>query len=308
MVMDMDHPSVPLNPLRVFAIASRHRTFTAAARQLGVSQIAVSRQIAVLEGYLGVKLFKRGPRSVILTEAGRNFSQQVTGPIDELEQVTRRFRSQESEKTVELRVYPSFAHYWLLPRLSDLTSRHPSCELRFDTRVEPLDFRGTQIDVAIQLGHGDWRDARCRKLFDEVVDVVGSPAYAQGLPPADDGNPMKNARLLHARYRRREWAVWSAAAGIGIDDCEGVEFDSSVLAYSAAQNGFGLAIGQVELLRESLKKKELVQPFEKPVKTGAAFYVIWPTTRSVARNTRNVIDWLLSSAGHKPEFDTRRAT
>ena len=167
--MDEKYRNLPLNPLRTFAVASRHRTFTAAARQMGVSQVAVSRQISILEGYLGVRLFERSARAVKLTQAGRAFGQEVASLFDDLERATVRILNSEAQSTINLRVYPTFAHHWLLPRLATFTTAHPEYRVRFDTTVEPLDFRGTHLDAAVQLGHGTWREAKSRKLFDEVV-------------------------------------------------------------------------------------------------------------------------------------------
>ena len=76
--MEERYRSLPLNPLRAFAIASRHRSFTAAARHMGVSQVAISRQISILEAYLGVKLFERSSHSVKLTDIGRSFGHEIT--------------------------------------------------------------------------------------------------------------------------------------------------------------------------------------------------------------------------------------
>ena len=174
---------LPLNPMRAFAVASRHRTFTAAAQELGVTQVAISRQIALLENYLGVQLFYRDGRSARLTDIGRAYGAEIAELFDGLESVTTRLLHVEQSSTIQLRVYPSFAHFWLLPRLYRFTERHPDLRVRMDTRVAPLDFRGTQLDVAIQLGHDSWREARSRKLFDERIDVVCAPDYADRVGP-----------------------------------------------------------------------------------------------------------------------------
>lgn len=300
--MDRTYRNLPLNPLRAFAVASRHRSFTAAAQEMGISQVAVSRQIAILEGYLGVKLFERSARAAKLTHAGRVFGQEIAALFDDLEGAARRILASEAESTINLRVYPTFAHHWLLPRLSAFTTANPQYRVRFDTAVEPLDFRGTHLDVAVQLGHGTWRDAKCRKLFDEVVDVVCSPAYAGRLDGPTADAMLEKADLLQAKYRRREWEVWAADARTEASPREGMEFDSSLLLYSAAKQGFGLAVGQLDLLRAELDSGALVRPFDRPVATGAAFYVVWPTTKSVSTRTRRFIDWLLESCGEKPAF------
>jgi LysR family transcriptional regulator, glycine cleavage system transcriptional activator len=293
---------VPLNPMRSFAVASRHPNFTSAARELGVSQVAVSRQIAILEDYLGVQLFERGNRSARLTDMGRVFGQEIAGLFDEIEVATEQLLQKESGSTIKLRVYPSVAHYWLLPRLKDFYALYPGLRVRLDTRVNPLDFRGTHLDAAIQLGNGMWREARSRKLFDERIDVVGSPSYLDSIGPVRSPEDVRAGELLHSHYRRRAWEQWSAKMGVELDYRQGSEFDSSLLTYSAAAQGFGLAVGQIDLLLDEIEAGGLVAPLQQPLETGLAFHVVWPTNVSVNTKTRRFIDWLLKQAGQSPEF------
>ncbi|MCG6904969.1 MAG: LysR family transcriptional regulator [Rhodobacter sp.] len=293
---------LPLNPMRVFAVASRHRTFTAAAQELGVTQVAISRQIALLEDYLGVQLYDRDGRSARLTDIGRAFGQEIAEHFDGLETATARLLDLEKANTLHLRVYPSVAHFWLLPRLARFTDQHPGLRVRMDTRVTPLDFRGTQLDVAIQLGTGPWREARSRVLFEERVDVVCAPEYSARLGPFAKVQDVARGALLHSRYRRRAWETWAAQQNVGIDHLTGIEYDSSLLTYSAAAQGFGLAIGQVDLLAGELAAGRLVAPLDQPILTGQAFHVVWPTTLSVSTKTRRFIDWLLKESGQSPEF------
>ena len=293
---------IPLNPLRAFAVASRHKTFTAAARELGVTQVAISRQITTLENYLNVSLFERGTRSAKLTDVGRAFGSEIAGLFDEIERVTQRLITHETESTINLRVHPTFAQHWLMPRLPDFTRRHPGVRVRFDTRVEPLDFRGTHLHVAVQLGSGVWRDARCRKLFEEEVDVVCSAGYLEQFGALSEPADVARGELLHARYRRRAWEYWSQAVGVPLDHQRGTEFDTSLLTYAAAENGFGLAVGQLGILERAVRQGRLVRPLDMRVPTGAAFYVVWPTIISVNVNTKRFIDWMMAQVGAAPEF------
>lgn len=304
--MEKAFRNLPLNPLRAFAVASQHKTFTEAARHMGITQVAISRQVSILEDMLNVKLFERGSRSVKLTDVGRAFSHDIVGLFDELESATERVIAHESDSTIHLRIYPTLAHYWLMPRLADFKRRHPAYRVRLDTSVRPLDFRGTHLDAAIQLGRGDWSDSRCRKLMDETVDVVCSPGYVAGAGRLESPADINSMDLLHARYRRREWELWASAVGAEFNHRHGLEFESSMLAYSACAAGMGLAIGQLEILAPDLESGRLVKPFDRPVTTGASFYVVWPTHRSVGTKTRHFIDWMLEQSGQPPEFFKRR--
>jgi LysR family glycine cleavage system transcriptional activator len=301
-LMQEQRLNLPLNPLRAFAIASRHKTFTAAARELGVSQVAISRQIAILENYLNVSLFERGTRSAKLTDVGRAFGLEIAGLFDELENATHRIISQETQSTVNLRVHPTLAHLWLMPRLPDFMQKYPDIRVRFDTRVEPLDFRGTHLDVAVQLGSGHWKDAKARKLWDEEIDVICSADYLEKVGPLEKPADVERCELLHSRYRRRAWEHWAETIGVQIDYRRGMEFDTSLLTFSAAEQGFGLAIGQLGLLDDLVGRGRLVRPFDMRIATGASFYVTWPTTASVNVKTKKFIDWLLGQVGESPEF------
>ncbi|MFC0216931.1 LysR family glycine cleavage system transcriptional activator [Pseudochelatococcus lubricantis] len=300
--MAEQYRNLPLNPLRAFAIAAQYHTFTAAANHMGISQVAISRQIAILEGYLGVQLFERRARSVKLTEVGKSFSREIIGLFHDLEMATHRVLRNEREMVVHLRIYPTLVHYWLSPRLSRFYDAYPGHSVRLDTTVQPLDFRGTHLDLAFQLGQGEWGDARCRKLFDETIDVVCSPAYAERFNGFRSGADLAHAALLHAKYRRREWDLWAHAADQRLPDEPGMIFESSLLAYGAARDGLGLAIGQIDILQDELDSGRLVRPFMTPVKTGSSFYLVWPTVKSVATPTRHFVDWLLSLAGEPREF------
>lgn len=300
--MEKGYTHLPLNPLRAFTIASRHKSFTAAANYMGVSQVAVSRQVSILEGYLNVKLFERGTRSVRLTQVGRAFSHEISGLFDELESATQRIRADESEQTIRLRIYPTTAHYWLVPRLLDFKERFPDYRVRLDTSVEPLDFRGTHLDVAIQMGLGDWSDSRSRRLMDVTLDAVCAPAYLERAGRLQDPADINPDDLLHSRYRRREWETWFTSVGVPVDHRKGLEYDSSMLTYSAVRAGMGLAMAQLEFIQDDLRDGRLLRPFNRPVRMESAFHVIWPTLTSVSPKTRHFIDWVLEQAGRAPEF------
>lgn len=305
--MDDKAQNLPLNPLRAFAVAARFDTFTAAAQHMGITQVAISRQISILEASLGVKLFDRGSRSVKLTETGRAFGQEIAGLFDALENATERILSRERERTINLRIYPTLAHHWLLPRLGEFKAQYPNYHIRLDTRVEPLDFGGTHLDLAVQLGHGAWPDAKGRKIFDEVVDVVCSPDYAARIDDFRSPKNLQRVELIHSKYRRRDWDMWMASSGITLPPASSTMYDSSVLAYSAAIQGNGLAMGQIAILEEELASGALIRPFQSPLETGSAFYILWPTEKSVSTKARYFVDWLLAITNNEPQFFRHRA-
>ena len=304
--MDDEFFNVPLNPLRAFAIASRHKTFTAAADFMGISQVAISRQIRILEGYLGIQLFVRGARSVKLTEEGRNFGQEIAPLFDSIEASTKRLLMRERLTALDLRIYPTLAHYWLLPHLNQFYEDYPEYTIRLDTTVAPLDFRGTHLDVAIQLGDGMWKDSKARLLFPERIDLVCSPEYEESTGGLKQLSDLEKAAVLHAKYRKRAWKDWMDETGEVVEPKMSLEFETSLLSYSAAINGLGVTVGQIDILGKALERGDLKSVFSKPIETGAGIYIVWPTTKSVSTQTKRFVDWILKINGQQPEFFKRQ--
>lgn len=216
-----------------------------------------------------------------------------------------RVLAQERQKRINLRIYPTLAHYWLFPNLSAFTEAFIDYEIRFDTAVEPLDFRGTHLDVAIQLGDGHWKDAKARRLFPERLDVVCSPGYASKIGTAGPDGALPPPTLIHSRYRRRAWNEWLEMTGMQIEPGRELEYETSLLAYSAAIAGMGLAVGQVDILDHELKSGSLMQPYAGPRETDKEFFVVWPTTKSISVQTKRFVDWVLTLCGQEPEFFRR---
>ena len=302
MVMRGTNRLAPLNPLRSFSVAVRHATFTSAAQEMGITQVAVSRQISILEDYLGVKLFERGASSVKLTEVGKTFGQEIAPLFERIEIATQNLRGANRQTMLNIRVYPTFANYWLMRRLVTFKVAHPEIEIDLDTKVEPLDFRGTYLDFAIQLGHGNWTNCEAIRLFPEEIDVVCSPEYAAKFDGLDTPEKLAQATFLHAHYRRREWETWCKQQGFDIDTQSGCFFRSSTLVYQAAVEGMGVAIAQLLLVEDEVRSGALVRPFKRRTATDQHFWLVWPTTRSVSVHAKRAMDWLLMESGQPTHF------
>lgn len=293
---------VPMNALKVFLVASNSRTFTAAAEELGVTQAAVSRQIALIEETLSMQLFSRGARKLTLTDDGRVLANRL-GPhyfslTDELCEILERRRT----KTVKLRVYPTVADRWLLPLIGQFEEQHPDIALQFDTTVEPLDFRSTGIDVAIQLGTGDWSGAKSRFLFPGTFEPVCSPDYFARFD-RDPQQLLTRGRRLTSRYRRRDWSIWEDATGNRFESDARLLFQSSLLTYNGAILGLGVALGQKVLLGSDFRTGKLICPFDSPVEPAQAFYAVWSSHHALPPHAKRFVDWLLNQCGETTHFN-----
>ena len=142
----------PLNAIRVFEAAARHLSFTRAARELCVTQGAVSQQVKGLEEALGVRLFLRVDRGLKLTEEGRTYAEELGHALRVIEEATGRVRAVPAGAPVTLTCLPSFAHKWLIPRLATFEARNPEVPLRLHTSFEVVDLAHAEVDCAIRNG------------------------------------------------------------------------------------------------------------------------------------------------------------
>lgn len=286
----------PLNPLRVFEVVARTENLTTAARELHVTQSAVSRQIGLLESYLGVELFRRERHGVSLTRSGRAYADQVVPAFETIAQATDKLLKGSSQGALRLRTYTTFAAKWLIPHLGDFRARYPSIEVRISNGVPDVDFDRDPVDVAIQFGDGRWPRVQSDFLFDDEIEPVCSPQFlARYAPSRQHPSSLLRQRLLVSHYRRDDWDHWLSATGLAQEaaGAERMSFSSSVLTWQAAIDGLGVAIGQTALLAQEFQAGQLVRPFERSVRTGKGYYLVRP---AVQRDTRKVTafrDWLL---------------
>src|SRR5688500_14110430 len=159
-----------LHGLQVFEAAARHLSFTEAARELGVSQTAVSHQIKALEGELATSLFRRTKRQVELTEEGRAWALELGHVFSRLHATNRRLRQQPRarRRIVTLSVVPSFGSRWLVPRLGKFLDRHVDTEVRISASERLVDLAAEGIDLGIRYGFGRYPGLVTEKLADDA--------------------------------------------------------------------------------------------------------------------------------------------
>lgn len=292
----------PLNPLKVFEVVARTGNLTVAASELRVSQSAVSRQIAVLEAYLGVTLFVRERIGVRLTDIGRTYASRIAPAFEQISEATKFITRKYSDNVIRLRTYTALTARWLIPRLPRFNQLHPDIEVRITNSSAPLDFGSEQCDMAIVFGEGDWPDADATLLLEDIIEPVCSPEYldvqAGGAGAADIEGVLRGRRLLISKYRKDDWPSWLGPLGLRdvFDEVDTMVFSSSVLTWQAAMNGLGLAIGQQHLLDADIRAGRLIRPFARPLRTGKGHYIVTP---SVQRHSSKILvlkDWLLGEA------------
>jgi LysR family glycine cleavage system transcriptional activator len=286
----------PLNPLRVFEAAARHVHFTRAAAELGITQAAVSRQISVLEDWLGVKLFQRRHNELRLTPAGSQYLTMLGQAFDLIEASTPRTGQAIKQSVITLRVYATFAMRWLIPRLQHFTSRHPDILVDIKTSVTPIKFRPEETGLMIDYHKSELEDVVSQHLFGDIIVPVCSPALLRDGSLPKEPREITRYTLLHSRRRAYDWVDWFAHVGIKGTPQDGCIFDNSSLTYQAAKMGIGVAMGQVYLLEPELLSGDLVIPIDHRLERPRGYCLIYP--KRVRRDPRVIAfhEWIVEEA------------
>jgi LysR family transcriptional regulator of beta-lactamase len=288
----MVRPYLPLNALRAFEASARHLSFTRAAIELCVTQAAVSQQVKQLEDRLGVALFKRLPRGLMITEEGEALLPVLRESFDRIAGTLDRFEHGHLSEVVKVGAVGTFAVGWLLPRLSDFARRFPFVELRLSTNNNRVDMAAEGLDFAIRFGNGAWHSTEALELFEAPLSPLCLPQIAARLKAPDD---LLGETLLRS-YRASEWASWFAASGVDASvPLKGMVFDTSLAMIEACQQAAGVALAPPLMFQRLLTAGQLVQPFA--TETGMGSY--WLTrlkSRPPTTGMRLFQDWLLEMA------------
>lgn len=286
----------PLNALRAFECAARHLSFTKAADELHVTQAAISHQIKGLEDWLGMPLFRRLNRALVLTEAGESYLPAVKDALDTLSHATERLLRRDGSGALTISTMPSFAAKWLVMRLGRFQGRHPELEVRLHTTSQIVDFNQQDVDIAIRFGAGRWPGLRCERLLTEDIYPVCSPALLRGDRPLDKPEDLRHHTLLHDDYFIT-WGTWAEAAGLtGVDVTRGPRFDDSGLLLQAATEGAGVALARGVLVADDIAAGRLVRLFDVHLPGDYAYYVVAPPQHFSKPKVKAFRDWLFEEA------------
>ncbi|WP_322057815.1 LysR substrate-binding domain-containing protein [Paraburkholderia sp. J63] len=264
----------PLQALRALEAAARRRSFSRAAEELHLTHSAVSHHLRALEAELGVELFRRAGSRMIPTAAGAQLAERVRRSLEELREALDATRPGVSAVTrLELSVMSDFASVWLIPRLGDFYDRHPNVDLslRMHADVTPPD--PYPFDIGIWHRRVDEPGFQIRKLLDDQVVAVCSPALLARYP-AFRIEDLAAMPLL--RFSRRSWRDFFDAAGVAAGEPErGPVFDDAGLLLQAAVAGQGAATARLQLARGFIDRGELVQLGQVRIPASLDYYFTW---------------------------------
>lgn len=290
---------IPLGALRVFEVAGRHLSFTRAAEELFVTQAAVSHQIRRLEEFLGVRLFRRLNRSLLLTDAGQTLLPQVRDALTQLDTAVKQVATRGDGKRLSISLLPSLASRWLVPRLGTFIARHPDLDLRLAPSNDLTNFDRDDVDCVIRYGGGNYPGLTVHFLFGEAHSPVCSPALLGRLGPLEQPLDLARYTLLHDDDRNA-WLQWlKLADATQVDGNRGPVFTDAGMMIQAAVAGHGVALARNALAEQDVAAGRLVKLFELDRPTRNAYYLIYPPHHESRPGVQAFKAWLLEQSARE---------
>lgn len=280
----------PLPWLTAFESVARLGSVTDAAAELDLTQGAVSRQIQKLEEQLGLALFVRDRRRLVVTPAGRSYAESVQGLIAGLANATLALKSNPEGGLLELAILPAFGTHWLAPRLPQFLARHPGVTINLATRTEPFDFAQERFHAAIHFGKNDWPGTLGLKLMDEQVVAVVSPQLCR--QEALDLERLAQLTHLQLQTRPSAWARWYQRQGVQDAQPATLAFDQFATMLKAAEFGAGAALMPLYLVERHLSQGRLVTLPQAAQTSLGAYYLVWPETLTDHPPVAALRDWV----------------
>lgn len=279
-----------------FEAAARHESFTKAAEELSLTQGAICRQIASLEEFLNVELFRRSRRGVKLTEAGLSYSRRVATQLDAVERDTLSVMGHQGANVIELAVVPTFGTQWLLPRLKDFQHQHPDVTINLTNRTRPFLFADTEFDAAIYFGDADWPGTESHRLMSENPMPVCSPALLNNSKQLSAGD-LADMPLLQQTTRPYAWRQWFSAMGISVvRDMTGPRYELFSMLAQAAMHDMGVALIPPFLIQRELSENRLVIANPHALSSLKAYHLMIPERKVESASLKAFRDWLVHQA------------
>ncbi len=305
----MSERTLPLRGIAVFEAAARSSSFQSAADELNLTPSAVSHQIRLLEDILGVRLFDRIGRGVMLTPDGAEYARSVRHSLRRLRAATSDIKSRGKKggslEVVRIEMPPSFAHCWLVPRLTDLMARLPNIDIRVNAQGSHLQGDRTPFpqladapaDVQIVYGDRDIWEDRASLLLSEVFQPYCAPAFLEQ-HAIDLPAKLPRKMLISTAQNVVSWDEWLNLQGVEFDEnpVGSIQMDPSHLAIKAASNGVGVILESSVLVAQEVFEGTLVAPFPHLSRPGMGYWTYTPSAHSLRPSVEAVREWLKAMA------------
>ena len=286
-------PSVSL--LSAFEAVCRTGSTSAAARELSLTQGAVSRLVQNLEGQLGVLLFRRDGRRLVPTEAALAYARDVRKALELIARASLGLRANPGGGVLNLAILPTFGTRWLAPRLASFLAENPGVTLNLGTRLRPFDFATETFDAAIHFGTRPWPDAEHMLLFEERIIAACSQEFADRhrlTTPAD----LLEQSLLQLESRPNAWVTWFAHHGLQAPATRGIMFDQFAPMMQAAAHGVGVALLPEFLATPEIAEGRLIRTPGETVSGVGAYSLVWPSGVTPSPALAGFRDWISRAA------------
>ena len=279
--------------LAAFESAARTGSMTLAARELSLTQSAVSRQIKILEKQLDVELFVRERQTIRLTAIGDAYAREVREALHKISTASFNLHANPSGGMLNLAILPTFGTRWLAPRLPRFLSANPGITINLATRLSYFDFRAEALDAAIHFGQPEWPGAEMVLLRSEEVVPACSPALKRqyGFRVAGD---FKQAPLLSISTRPQAWDRWFSLHDVPGRTFQGMVFDQFATVAQAAIAGVGVALLPTFLIKDELASRKLVRAINLPMESPERYYLVWPSERATYPPLLAFREWLVA--------------
>jgi DNA-binding transcriptional LysR family regulator len=282
-----------LGPLRVLDAVNRAGGVARAAECLHVTPGAVSHQIRALEAALDTRLCRKVGREAVLTASGMQLASRLAELFDRVEDAVREARSGGKERRIRLKVIPSFAIKWLMPRLASFYESHSDIDLEVATVTRADDVSLGDADFVVRRGHGRWPGTHAQPLFDDVLALACAPAMARDIRCAQD---VLQHKLLHSMIAPVSWDTWLAKASLPAQAARLVPLANAALCLQAAVQGVGIALTQKAYMREELERGLLAHPLDMDLCSGDAYYLVSAPGTLDIRHCADFAAWVRSVA------------
>jgi len=273
--------------------AARAGSFTAAARELNLTQGAISRQVSALEELLGVVFFNRSGKTIHLTETGKIYARDIGVALQSIRNASLNAMTNPLSGILNLAILPTFGTRWLMPRLPAFLKKNPNITVNFVSKISPFDFQTENLQAAIHYGKPDWPDAISTFLMSEEVIPVCSAEFLDKNPLKHPGD-LAGLPLLQLTTRPDAWGYWFRCNELEPPQEQGMAFEQFSIIAQAAVAGLGVALLPKFLIQSELRRKELVVVLDLPTKSGAGYYLVTPIDRSDYAPVAAFRDWMLS--------------
>lgn len=253
----------------------RHRSVTAAAEELNLTQSTVSRLIIALEAQLGKELFTRHKKRLIPNAAALTYQKDIAKALDMIQRASTTVVTNPEGGTLSLAVLPTFATRWLGPRLGFFLKQHPGVAVNLATRIKRFDFDNESFDAAIYFGDADWAGVNHFKLFDERVTACAAPEFIANNDLSHPSDVAKHP-LLYLESRPNAWPDWFAAHGVEAQVGGGMLMDQFSMMSQAAISGIGIALLPDYIAQMEIAEGRLLPIHQQAVQMRGAYWMVWP--------------------------------